>query len=642
MSNSVQMAGSSQRPRRLTRRSFFGRWAANRCSLQGSISMQSRPHWTTAKAATRWRSAAETVPYGWRTLPRARSRLSHQLRTGHSRAGSSPYSAPTALDWSRPARAAWRSLWDTRAATVLQEFKGHTGDVKGARYSPDGQRVATSSADGTVRIWQVEANKPPVVITTKKNIAFELLNFNPDGTHLATASISSDRAMIWDSATGAEIAALEGHKGNITRLASSPDGKYLATSSYDKTVRIWDADTGKPGPVLSHDAVMRQLSFNSKGTRLATAGDGMTSRIWDVKTGDEVKLFLKTAGVVRSVRFSPDGTRIVAAGDGKVAWIWDAEKGELLRELRGHQQPIYHVAFSPDGKQIVTGGNDISARIWDVATGDQLAALPIGSPVLSVGYSGDGRSILTTASNMTASLWDAKTGKLVAMTGNPRNASITSLAFSNDSRAILTLHAGGKVGIWDPQTARIRTVLNSGGRAANTAVFSRDGSRVATACGFANPSSIGALPFAQIWVEAGERPELVLRGPSGAVVSEACFSPDGKLAITVSKDWTAKVWDATTGKHLVQPGPAKLLAFIRLVSGRGDQSQWQVRGHNRHGRKCEGLGRGHREDLDRAQGNPVPWLCRWPSAQTTRRLWPCMETGPSDYSSAMPSVHSGS
>ena len=134
-------------------------------------------------------------------------------------------------------------------------MKGHTGEVRAAKFSPDGRRVATAALDGTVRIWDTENKQAPVLLTTKKNVAFELLDFNPKGTRLATASVSSDIAMIWDSATGSQIATLAGHRGNLTRIAFSPDGKYLATAGQDMTVRLWNAETGKSERELDHDAI---------------------------------------------------------------------------------------------------------------------------------------------------------------------------------------------------------------------------------------------------------------------------------------------------------------------------------------------------------------------------------------------------
>jgi len=469
-----------------------------------------------------------------------------------------PVFSPDGTRLVTPGQGGTAQVWDTKTGSVIRVLKGpsRAGDVNAAKFSPDGRRLATSSIGGGLQLWDMETNGPPRVIATNKLLAFELLAFDPAGTRLAAASGSGNTALTWNCTTGAPIAELKGHGSGLTSLTFSPEGKHLATSSYDITVRIWDAETGNPGPVLHPGAFVNHLSFSPDGTRLATAGMGIGGRVWDVKTGKPIDLPLKTEGVVRCLSFSPDGKRLVSAGDEKALRVWDVTTGQPLTPLRGSQFSVYHLSFSPDGKHIVAAGySDRSARVWEVETGKPLPELPHGSTVSSAAYSADGAFIVTTAADNTAKVWDAGTGKLLSALGNRMGAAVKNLAFSNGDSSIITAHVDGKVGVWEVQTGRLTTVLDSGGSPVNAASFSPDRRRVVTVSGKEIQDLSGQQPRARIWKENESEPELDLSDRLVAV-SEAWFSPDGMRAITLRRDGSVKVWDASTGKPLAVLGVA--------------------------------------------------------------------------------------
>ncbi len=156
--------------------------------------------------------------------------------------------------------------------------------------------------------------------------------FSPDGQRLASAS-ADQTVKIWDSTTGKELFALKGHAGGVSSVAFSPDGQRLASASSDQTVKIWDSATGKELFALKgHAGFVHDVAFSPDGQRLASASNDQTVRIWDSATGKELLAFKGHAGWVQSVAFSPDGQRLASANEDGSIHLW--ETMSVSREIQ--------------------------------------------------------------------------------------------------------------------------------------------------------------------------------------------------------------------------------------------------------------------------------------------------------------------
>jgi len=217
---------------------------------------------------------------------------------------------------------------------------------------------------------------------------------------------------------------LRGHIASVRGVAFSPDGTRIATSSDDKTARIWDGATGKLLLTLCcHTDIVYFVAFSPDGKRVATGSRDKTAKVWDATTGKELFSLVGHTYTVDGVTFNPDGTRIATASGefgtnspDRTAKIWDAATGKELLALTGHTAGINAVAFSPDGKQIATASDDRTTKIWDAATGKELVTM-IGhvSFVEAVMFSPDGKRIVTAAAtgDGTAKIWDSASGRLL-------------------------------------------------------------------------------------------------------------------------------------------------------------------------------------------------------------------------------------
>jgi PKD repeat protein len=260
--------------------------------------------------------------------------------------------------------------------------------------------------------------------------------FSPDGKLLASGSWD-DTVKLWEVSTGQEVRTLEGHTNSVWSVAFSPDGKLLASGSLDDTVKLWDAATGRELRTLEgHTDDVESVAFSPDGKLLASGSDDDTIKLWDVATGSVVRTLRGHTGDVESVAFSPDG-KLLASGSGDdTIKLWDAATGQELRTLEGHTAWVLSVAFSPDGQILASGSDDDTIKLWDAATGRLVRTLEGHTAwVLSVAFSPDGELLASGSGDKTIKLWEVamelSVGALAEFSGPAREFSGTVVGGEN-------------------------------------------------------------------------------------------------------------------------------------------------------------------------------------------------------------------
>ena len=380
----------------------------------------------------------------------------------------------------------------------------------------------------------------------------------PDGKRIATGSWDKT-ARVWDARTGDCLLTFKGHSGKIYSIAIAPNSKFLLTGSSDGTAKMWDTATGKELRTLKLSSLPMWacfVTFSPDGKRIAaragTYGAASGIKVWDTATGKELHTLRKTGGF-SDFAFSPDGKRIAAGMQGDdTATVSDAATDKTLLTLRGHTSFVYGVAYSPDGRRIATGSFDGSVKVWDARTGkEQKTFKGQAGDAVRVAFSPDGKRIATTGIDGTAKIWDVRTGAdLLTLKGHTQFTG--SVAFSPDGKRVVTTGADTTAKVWDATTEQAQRTLHDHTRDINSVAFSPNGDRILTS---ASDST------AILWdAQTGKR-QFTLRFKPKVLVA-AAFSPSGKEIITANfiiygkqgaasgSKTNAIIWNAATGKVL--------------------------------------------------------------------------------------------
>ena len=429
-------------------------------------------------------------------------------------------------------------IYDSQTGREVDILQGHTREITGIAYAPDGRTLASSSAgedylilaDDTLILWDTVSGTRKA--TLPGSGAYSIA-FSPDGKTIATGG--SEYVQLWDAVSGEPTASFQTESGDIVieKLAFSPDGKTIATGE-TADIRLWDVATATHKATLQgHTNSVLSLSFSPDGSTLASGSMDYTIRLWDTTTATH-KATLTDPYAPQSIAFSPDGSTIAQVRYRDVL-LWDVPSGEVRRTLTGHTSWIKALAFSPDGKTIATGSGEI--RLWDVVSGKQKKSFGNHmEPVTNVAFSPDGSTLAGCEANR-IHLRDGRSGAhKILIRGHTDD--VTSIAFSPDGSTLASSSWDATVRVWDVVSGAQKAIFLGHDWSVNSVAFSPDGKTLVSG---------GQDKTVRLW-DVVDGTHTILTGHTEEVVSVA-FSPDGKMIATGSPDKTVHLWDARSGQH---------------------------------------------------------------------------------------------
>lgn len=409
-------------------------------------------------------------------------------------------------------------LWELASGRCLRTFAGHTDPVSAVFLAPDGRWALSASAGKSLMLWNLEmlaSNPQPFLapmrvcqVTSSEDAGRAQAQFNQLSAEAQAAmdkgmlSEALDRLRTARALPGYEVAresldlwaaagrrcrrtgvrrawcmqSYEGHAGDVCSVFLSNDGRRILSASQDKTLRLWQLDTGRSLRCCEgHTDWVRAAALLPDGRRALSVSWDKTLRLWDLASGRCVRVTPAHAKYINCLAVGADGQRALTGSWDGTLKLWDVASGDCLRTLSGHESHVNSVAISPDGSRAVSGSEDKTVRLWDLAAGRALRTCEgHGDWVNAVAMTSDARWLLSGGKDWSLRLWDSATGRCQQVLKGHSGA-LTAVALGPGGRWALSGSKDKTVRLWDLDAGRCVQTLEGHTAAVTSVCLSADG-----------------------------------------------------------------------------------------------------------------------------------------------------------------------
>jgi WD40 repeat protein len=446
--------------------------------------------------------------------------------------------------WLRPLRT---SLTPPKTA-LLRTVTGHSHYIKALVIMPDGRTAVSGSDDGTLRVWDIETGES-LRILQEQSGSVEALAVMPNGEQVL-AAVGDGSLRLWDLSTGSILYSWQTHHArSINAIAVTPNAQLAISVSNDGTLKIWNLVSRELLEILQgHTDWVQTVAITENGNYVISGGADNILQVWDLQSDMQPLTLRGHQHWIRAVTTTRDSQKVISGSVDHTLKIWDLESGEVLYSLQGHTREITSVAII-DQQRFISASNDRTLRIWDIETGATLKILTGHTgDIRHVAVTPDGRKAISAAIDNTLKVWDLDSviEQANIQSEDIRLVSVAILPGSN--RAISTIS-----NLSETQTSLATWNLQQYGWSSNTFAVLPCSKKLLAASrrqldAKFKPVSLHDAFAAfeksalKIWdLETGQELS-TLADPAGGILAIA-VTPDGKIAVTASRDNTLRVWD---------------------------------------------------------------------------------------------------
>lgn len=437
---------------------------------------------------------------------------------------------------------------DVVSSARITEIGRHAESLSYLRFDARGERLVSASFDRTVKLWDVAERK---LLVDFKGHGFPVggADFSPDGKLVASCSYERPQGtvvgtvQIWNAVDGSVVRTLEGGRKPLIGIAFSPDGRRIAAGSWDFCVFVWSIDGGEPVRCAMPDEgiynAVDDAAWSVDGRYVLGSSKDHTARVWNSQTGELVATLRGHTDAVDKLALSADGTLAATASSDGTTKLWNTSDWSLRTTLRGHADDVVACAFTPDSVALVTSSKDRTVRTWDARTDRYGGARWNATGAAYVAcYSPDDARIAVASYDGRIEIRDATTlEKTRSWEAHPAGKSCHALAWTPDGRHLASGSWEPLVKMWDAETGTQAGEFMQESGTSDLAI-SPDGQWLATCS--------GKKVVVNEWNLQAPSASHEFTGHSTTTLSVS-FSPDSKSCVSTGRDGQAFVWNVPDG-----------------------------------------------------------------------------------------------